>query len=132
MISFAVMKLPRGLNAAYERSPLVQQNLDEFRKFRGAFKLIDPGAYRGIERCPLSEIPEPDPGWIHATPPNTLAKVDEGARQRLLEILGPTHECEHYPCSLARLRRRLLGRGELLHPLRLSVPGLMQVANRFH
>lgn len=42
MIGFAVMKLPRGLNAAYERSPLVQQNLDEFRSLGGAFKLNDP------------------------------------------------------------------------------------------
>jgi hypothetical protein len=126
MISFALMKLPHGLNAAYERSPVVQQNLDEFRSLRGAFKMVDPGAYRGMERCPLSEVPEPDPGWIQATPPETLTNVDERARQRLLEILGPNHECEHYPCSLVPMLAqacelmRLVDRPEEYEIVRLS------------
>lgn len=118
------MKLPGGLNAAYQRRPVVQQNLDWFRSLRGAFKMVDPGAYRGIERCPLSEIPEPDPGWM--TPPETLTHVDERASQRLLEILGPNHECEHYPCSLvptlaqACELMRLVDRPEEYEIVRLS------------
>ena len=126
MIGFALMRLPRGLSTAYERSPVVQQNVDGFRNLRKAFKMIDPGAYRGIERCPLSEAPEPDPVWTQATPPDALTDVDARARQRLLKILGPNHECEHYPCSLvpmltqARELMRLVDRPAEYEIVRLS------------
>src|SRR6266550_1513934 len=81
MLGFALMKMPRALNVAYERSPLVQQNREEFRRFREAFNKINPAAYRGIERCALSESPEPNPGWVQATPRSTLAGIDEKARE---------------------------------------------------
>jgi hypothetical protein len=126
MVGFALMKMPHALNVAYERSPLVQQNQDEFRRFREAFTKIDPAAYRGIERCALSESPVPDPGWAQATPPSALARIDEKARGRLLEILGPEHQCAHYPCSfistLAQAEQllRLVDRPEEYEVVRLS------------
>lgn len=94
------MKMPRALNAAYEQSPSVQRNQNRFRAFREAFPAVDPAAYRGVARCPLSESPQPDPGWHAVTPPVTLAGVDEGARRRFLEMVGVDHRCDHYPCSL--------------------------------
>lgn len=102
MFGFALMKMPRLLNAAYERSPMVRRNRDEVQRLRDAFKHVHPAAYRGVERCPLSEAPEPDPGWVEATPPSTLVKHDEEARRRLLEILGTDHTCDHYPCSVVQ------------------------------
>ena len=101
MLGFALMKMPRALNVAYERSPLVQQNLEEFRRFREAFNKIDPAAYRGIERCALSEIPEPDPGWVQPTPPITLAGIDEKVR-RACAFSRPT-------TSWPAIERRSLG-----------------------
>jgi hypothetical protein len=100
MIGFALVKMPRALNRGYEGSPLVQQNRDDFRYFREVFQKIDPAAYRGIERCALAEIPQPDPGWIQSTPPITLETVDEKARRRFVNILGAGHLCVHYPCSV--------------------------------
>jgi hypothetical protein len=99
MIGFTLLKMPHALNVAYEQSPIVQRSRDEFLGLRDTFKHIDPAAYRGIERCALSEIPQPEPGWIQDVPPNTLTTTDKRARRRLLEILGD-HECIHYPCSL--------------------------------
>lgn len=133
MIGLALMKMPRALNVAYERSPLVQANLDEFGRFREVFKKIDPAAYRGIERCPLSESPLPDPGWVQATPPITLAGIDEKARRRLLEILGADHQCVHHPCSvvstLAQAEELLLlvDRPEESEIVRLSDDDLSEV-----
>lgn len=92
--------MPRALNVAYEHSPLVQRKRDEWLGLRDTFKHVDPAAYRGIERCALSEIPQPEPGWIQAVPPNARTRTDEKARRRLVEILGDHHECIHYPCSL--------------------------------
>src|SRR5262249_2879214 len=100
MIGFAVMRMPRALNAAYDLSPFVQRNRDEILRLRETLTAVNPAAYRGIERCPLSEIPEPDPGWVEATPPITLTTRDDKARRRLLEILGADHTCDYYPCSV--------------------------------
>jgi len=94
------MKMPRVLNAAYELSPFVRRNRDEILRLRETLTAVNPAAYRGIERCPLSEIPEPDPGWVEATPPTMLTTGDDKARRRLLAILGADHTCDHYPCSL--------------------------------
>ena len=96
------MKKPHLLNAAYERSPIVQGNRNEFRRLREAFKDLDPAGYRGIARCALSESPEPDPGWVDVTQPNTSVDDDGEARRRLVEILGPDHLCRHYPCSVVQ------------------------------
>jgi hypothetical protein len=100
MVACALMKMPRVLNAAYELSPFVQRNRDEVLRIRETLTAVDPATYRGIGRCPLSEIPEPDPGWVEATPPITLTTRDDKARRRLLEIIGADHTCDHYPCSL--------------------------------
>src|SRR3954462_1588273 len=126
MVGFSLMKMPRVLNEAYERSPRVQQNWQEFRRFREVFKNIDPAAYRGLERCALAESLQPDPGWVEATPPNTLANVDQKARRRLLEILGADHQCIHHPCSMtstleqAKELRVLVDRPEDYEIVRLS------------
>ena len=126
MVGLSLMKMPRVLNEAYERSPGVQQNWHELKRFREIFKNIDPAAYRGIERCALAEIPQPAPGWVEATPPNTLANVDQKARRRLLEILGADHQCVHYPCSVistlaeAKELRLLVDRPEEYEIVRLS------------
>jgi hypothetical protein len=100
MVGWALMKMPGILNAAYEISPFAQRNRDEILRLRQAFTAVNPAAYRGIGRCPLSEIPEPDPGWVEATPPATLAARDHKARRVFLEILGGDHACDHYPCSI--------------------------------
>jgi len=126
MVGFALMKMPQALNAAYELSPFAQRNRDEIVRLRETITAVNPAAYRGIERWPLSEISEPDPGWVAATPPITLRTHDDNARQRLLEILGADHACEHYPCCLvptlaqARELRRLAARPEEYELVRLS------------
>ena len=89
------MKLPTVLNVAYESSPFAERNRDELKRLRESFAHIDPAAYRGIRRNPLSEYAEPPPGWTHCAD-----DVDADARSRFLDVLGPDHECEHYPCSL--------------------------------
>lgn len=48
MLGFALMKMPRRLNAAYERSPMAQQNRNEVQRLRDAFKGVDPASYRGF------------------------------------------------------------------------------------
>jgi hypothetical protein len=100
MVGWALMRMPRVLNAAYELSPFVQRNRAEIWRLRETLPAVNPAAYRGIGRCPLSEIPEPDPGWVETTPPATLTTHDDKARRLLLEILGADHTCVHYPCSL--------------------------------
>jgi hypothetical protein len=99
-VGYALMKMPLVLNAAYELSPFAQRNRDEISQLRDKLTTVKPAAYRGIARCPLSEIPEPDPGWVGATPPISLETRDDKARRRFLEILGGHHTCDHYPCSL--------------------------------
>ena len=84
MVGCALMKMPRVLNAAYELSPFVQRNRDEVSRLRETLTAVNPATYRGIGRRPLSEIAEPDPGWVEATPPTTLATRDDKARRRLL------------------------------------------------
>jgi hypothetical protein len=99
MVAFALMKMPALLNAAYERRPVVQRNWDELRQLRQAFRGVDPTAYRGIERFPLSEIPESFAGSDEVTTSSSSIVDDAEARRRLIEILGD-HECDHYPCSM--------------------------------
>jgi hypothetical protein len=95
-VGFALMKLPEALNRAYERSPLAREHRPQLRRLRETLKSVEPMTYRGIERWPLSESPQPDPGCSHTD----SRPADEKARQRFVEILGPEHECDHYPCSL--------------------------------
>lgn len=96
MLGFALMKLPQVLHRLYERSPLATQHRDQLRLLRETFNTVEPTAYRGIERWALSESLQPDPGWSQTEP----RPADEKASDRLLEILGGDHECDHYPCSL--------------------------------
>lgn len=95
------MRNPAALNAAYEASPLVARNAGAAAEIRRALVGIQPHAYRGVERCPLAEAPDAYPGWAgQAEEIGRQDQIDREARRQLVVILGPDHQCEHYPCHL--------------------------------
>jgi hypothetical protein len=100
-VGFALMRMPTALNVAYESSPLVARNAGAFAEMRRTLIGIQPGAYRGVERCALSESLEPYPGWAgQAEEIRRQTQIDRDACRRLVAILGPDHQCGHYPCHL--------------------------------
>jgi hypothetical protein len=100
-VGFALMRMPAALNAAYEASPLVARNAGAATEIRRTLVGIQPHAYRGVERCPLAEAPDAYPGWAgQAEEIGRQDQIDREARRQLVVILGPDHQCEHYPCHL--------------------------------
>jgi len=91
-VGFALMRMPAALNAAYEASPLVARNEGAATEIRRTLVGIQPHAYRGVERCP---------GWAGQVEEiGRQDQIDKEARRQLVVILGPDHQCEHYPCHL--------------------------------
>lgn len=100
-VGFALMRMPTTLNAAYEASPFFSLNADSVAEIRRTLVGIQPHAYRGVERCPLAEAPDAYPGWaVQAEEISRQEQIDREARRQLVTILGPDHQCEHYPCHL--------------------------------